>query len=256
VSRWLMLALWLLLFSPAFAQAQQASPTRPEPEAEEAHRVLWAPLNDRAKDDSISNRVNPAESGHLLVVGRRATTEALGLTLALPGRPEAPLGRNLPCLWLPDARTHLVLPVPERFNPKEGTLELFWQPAASTEEFGALFCSETDTAFQAFLAQGRLHFRIAGGQVSAAHKPQLGVWHRYRFLWSQAEGRRAIVIDGEPAADEKQKAWQEAPLGKTLLFNARANLAFPGRGGAPGFYADIVIYDRAVSAVPPAPTEP
>jgi len=256
LSRWRSLALWLLLFSPGFAEAQSAAPASPEPEAGGAHRVLWAPLDDRAKDDTISNRVNPVESGRLLIVGRRATTEALGLTLALPSRPGAALGRSLPCLWLPDARTHLVLPIPQGFNPKEGTLELFWQPAASTEEFGALFCSDADTAFQAFLAQGRLHFRLAGGQVSAIHRPQLGVWHRYRFLWSQAEGRRAIFIDGGPAVDEKQGVWQEAPLGKTLLFNARANLAFPGRGGAPGFYADIVIYDRAVNEAPSPAAEP
>jgi hypothetical protein len=119
-----------------------------------------------------------------------------------------------------------------------------------------LFCSDADTAFEAFLARGRLHFRIAGGQVSAPHRPQLGVWHQYRFLWNQREGRRAIIIDGEPAVDEKAGVWREAPLGKTLLFNARANLAFPGRGGAPGFYAEVTIYDRAWSQVPSPPARP
>jgi hypothetical protein len=238
------------------AEAEQAAPTRPDLEAEAVRPILWAPLDDHAKGDTISNRANPAESGHLLAVGRRATTDALALTLALAGRPESAGVRNLHCLWLPDARTHVVLPIPERFNPKEGAVELLWQPAASTEEFGALFCSDADTAFEAFLAQGGLHFRVASGQVSARHRPQLGVWHRYRFLWSQAEGRRAIFIDGEPAAEEKQKGWQEVPLGRALLFNARANLAFPGRGGAPGFYANIVIYDRAVSEAAAAPAEP
>jgi hypothetical protein len=256
VSRWRTVALWLLFSIPASAEAQQAAPTRPDLEAEAVRPILWAPLDDRAKDDTISNRANPAEGGHLLAVGRRATTEALALTLPLAGRPAGGAARDLHCLWLADGRTHVLLPIPGRLNPKEGALELLWQSGASTEEFGALFCSDADTAFQAFLAQGRLHFRLAGGQVSAIHRPQLGVWHRYRFLWSQAEGRRAIFIDGGPAVDEKQGVWQEAPLGKTLLFNARANLAFPGRGGAPGFYADIVIYDRAVNEAPSPAAEP
>lgn len=257
LSRWRTLALWLLFLGHASLQAQSGAPKPADLEAEAPRPILWAPLDDHAQDDTISNRANPAESGHLVAVGRKVTTEALGLTLALPAQPKTgTAGRNLRCLWLPDGRTHLLFPIPERFNPQEGTLELLWQPGASTEEFGALFCSDADTAFQTFLAQGRLHFRVAGGQVSAPHRPQLGAWHQYRFLWNQREGRRAIIIDGEPAVDETGGAWREAPLGKTLLFNARANLAFPGRGGAPGFYAEVAIYDRALSQVPSASTEP
>jgi hypothetical protein len=256
VLRWRTLVLWLPLFGHVLAAAQSVGRESIDLNVEPVHPILWAPLDDHAKDDTISNRVNPAESGHLLVVGRPAATEALSLTLALPADSRIAANRQVRCLWLPDGRTHVVLPIPRNFNPKEGTLDLLWQAGASMEEFGALFCSDADTAFQAFLAQGRLHFRVAGGQVSAAHRPQLGVWHRYRFLWSQPEGRRAIFIDGEPAVDKKQGVWQEALPGKTLLLNARANLAFPGRGGAPGFYADIVIYDRAVSEASPDSTEP
>lgn len=256
MSRWRTLAPWLLLFGHVLAAAQSPGPESVDLKVEPVRPILWAPLDDHAKEDTIGNRANPAENGHLLVVGRPATTETLGLTLALPADSRIARNRQVHCVWLPDGRTHVVLPIPRNFNPREGALGLLWQAGASTEEFGALFCSDADMAFQAFLVQGRLHFRVAGGQVSAAHRPQLGVWHRYRFLWSQPEGRRAIFIDGEPAVDEKQGVWQEAPVGKTLLFNARANLAFPGRGGAPGFYADIVIYDRAVSEASPDSTEP
>jgi hypothetical protein len=240
----------LLLLGHVLAAAQPEGGESLDLKVEPVQPILRAPLDDHAQDDTISNRGNPAESGRLLVVGRPATTEALSLTLAPPADSRTAADRQVRCLWLPDGRTHVLLPIPGNFSLKEGTLDLLWQAGATTEEFGALFCSDADTAFQAFLAQGRLHFRVAGGQVSAAHRPQVGAWHRYRFLWSQSEGRRAIFIDGEPAVDEKQGLWQETVPGRTLLFNARANLAFPGRGGAPGFYANIVIYDRAIGEAP------
>jgi len=135
-------------------------------------------------------------------------------------------------------------------------LELTWQASANVEEFGALFCSDTDTAFQAFFARRKLYFRVAGGQVSAEHQPRPGEPHRYRFLWQRSRGRRAIFIDDRPVADEAGRPWQEVSVGKELFFNARANLAFAGRGGAPGYYARILIYDQALEPEPPVPAEP
>ena len=245
--------------------------------------ILSAPLDDRRASDVLLNRVNLAESGRLLTLGREATTQASAADLPLSPDPETGAARSLPGLLLPDGRSHLIFPVPERFSLQEGTLEVTWQPRSEPEEFGALFASDTDTAFEAFFAEGRLHFRVAGGQVSAAHKPEPGGRHRYRFLWQRPAGGtatlgrpasrrlrgalpqprggragktsgagwRAIFIDGRLAAEDSGGAWEEVAVGKKLLFNARANLAFPGRGGAPGLYARIVIYDRAL-----APEEP
>jgi hypothetical protein len=162
----------------------------------------------------------------------------------------------VPCLLLPDGRSQLVFPVPRRFSEDHGVLEFLWQPVSSTEEFGALFCSDTDTAFQAFFAEGSLHFRVAGGQVSCRHQPRAGVRHVYRFLWNRLGGRRCIWIDGEPMVDERGGEWRMTDVGAELLFNVRANYAFPGRGGAPGFYAQIALYDAALEPTPPADTGP
>jgi hypothetical protein len=144
----------------------------------------------------------------------------------------------------------LVFQLPRSFNEDHGTLELLWQPVTAGEEFGALFCSDTDIAFQAFLAEGALHFRVGGGQVSCPHQPRPGVRHVYRFLWSRLGARRAIWIDGQATVDQRGTGWKNVDPGKKLFFNARANLAFPGRGGAPGYYARIALYDAALEPVP------
>lgn len=234
-------------------KAVDSAPPRPRP-------ILSAPLDDRRASDVLLNRVNLTESGRLLVVGRSATTGKFAAAAALGPDPVTGEPRSLPGLLLSDGRSHLVFPVPKRFSLQEGTLEVTWQPLSEPEEFGALFASDTDTAFEAFFAEGRLHFRVAGGQVSAAHRPGPGESHCYRFLWQASAGRRAIFIDGRPAADERGGGWSRVEVGKELIFNVRANLAMPGRGGAPGLYARILIYDRALPPEPPpeptAPAEP
>ncbi len=214
--------------------------------------ILWLPLADRGRGDILLNRVVIAESGRLVVGGGPADVRAFSRELPLPPDPETGEPQGLPCLLLPDGISQVVLPVPVGFRLDEGALEVTWQPAPGVEEFGALFCADSDTAFQAFLAEGRLHFRVGGGQVSVAHRPRRGQWHRYRFLWQRSAGRRAIFIDDQLAAQELSSAWEEAPVGNRIFFNARANLAFPGRGGAPGYYAGILIYGQAVE--PEAPT--
>jgi len=216
--------------------------------------ILAAPLDDRSSSDVIINRVSLSECGRLVVVGGSAATEALGRTLPLGADPETGAARGLAGLLLADARTHVTFPVPKRFRPDEGTLAITWQPSATVQEFGALFCSDADTAFEAFFAGGRLYFRVAGGQVSAEHRPVAGEWHRYRFLWDRQAGRRSIFVDDRLVAEKRRAEWQDVEVGKELLINARANLAFPGQGGAPGFYAHLLIYDRALAPEPePAP---
>ena len=217
--------------------------------------ILAAPLDDRSSSDVIINRVSLSECGRLVVVGGSAASEALGRTLPLSPDPETGAARGLPGLLLADARTHVIFPVPKRFRPDEGALAVTWQPAGTVQEFGALFCSDADTAFEAFFAGGSLHFRIAGGQVSAEHRPGPGEWHRYRFLWERSAGRRAIFVDGRLMAEKRGAKWQDVEVGKELLFNARGNLAFPGQGGAPGFYARLLIYDRALVPEPAPPVE-
>jgi len=217
--------------------------------------ILSAPLADREDTPVLVNETNPEENGRLLSLDGSATTKTFARTLpALVPKGGAGAEAAVPCLLLPNARSHLVFPIPKRFRQDRGALEFVWQPVSGTEEFGALFCSDTDTAFQAFFAEGSLHFRVAGGQVSCVHQPRPGARHRYRFLWDRSEGRRAIYIDGECAVDEKGAAWRKVAVGKELFFNARANLAFPGRGGAPGYYGRIALYDVALEPEAPAET--
>ena len=246
VSLRLLVLLWVgllggSLFAQSAPQGQTVELTPPPPRP-----ILWAPLDDRGRGDILLNRVTIAESGRLVVVGGGADVQAFARELPFAPEPETGAPRVLRCLLLPDSRTHAIFPIPAGFSLEEGTLELTWQPVPGGEEFGALFVSDTDTAFQAFLAAGRLHFRVAGGQVSVAHRPRRGQWHRYRFLWQRSAGRRAVFIDGELAAQETGEAWQQVEVGRELFFNGRANQAFPGRGGAPGYYARVLIHAQAL----------
>ena len=249
--------LWLVMVGAvSLAQGPGTEQRAVELRAPLVHPILAAALNDRSPGDVILNRASLAECGRLLVVGRPAATETFGRALPLDPDPETGAPRALPGLLLPHARSHLVFPVPRRFDLDEGTLAVTWQPVTAIEEFGALFCSDSDTAFQAFFAEGKLHFRVAGGQVSVVHGPKPGECRRYRFVWQRSQGRRAVFIDGRLAAEEVGGGWREVSAGKELFFNARANLAFPGRGGAPGFYARILIYDRALPPESPVTAQP
>lgn len=249
--------LWLAMVGAvSLAQAPGTEQRAVELRAPLVRPILAAALNDRSPGDVILNRASLAECGRLLVVGRSAATETFGRALPLDPDPETGAPRSLPGLLLPHAWSHLVFPVPRRFDLDEGTLAVTWQPVTAIEEFGALFCSDSDTAFQAFFAEGKLHFRVAGGQVSVVHGPKPGECRRYRFVWQRSQGRRAVFIDGRLAAEGVGGGWREVSAGKELFFNARANLAFPGRGGAPGFYARILIYDGALPPEPPVTAQP
>ncbi|MCK4299145.1 MAG: hypothetical protein KAX80_06415, partial [Planctomycetes bacterium] len=249
--------LWVVMVGAvSLAQAPGTEQRAVELRAPLVRPILAAALNDRSPGDVILNRGSLAECGRLLVVGRPVATHTFARALPLDPDPETGAPRSLPGLLLPHAWSHLVFPVPRRFDLDEGTLAVTWQRGTGLEEFGALFCSDSDTAFQAFFAEGKLHFRVAGGQVSVGHRPKPGECRRYRFLWQRSVGRRAIFIDDQLVAEEEGGAWQDVAVGKELFFNARANLAFPGRGGAPGFYARILIYDRALLPEPPVTAQP
>lgn len=240
----------------SLAQAPETEKGAVELGAPLVRPILAAPLNDRSPGDVVLNRASLAECGRLVVIGRPGATETFSRALPVEPDPQTGAPRSLPGLLLPHAGSHLVFPVPKRFDLDQGTLVVTWQPVTAIEEFGALFCSDSDTAFQAFFAEGRLHFRVAGGQVSVAHGPKPGECQRYQFVWERSAGRRAISIDGRLAAEEAGVGWREVSVGKELFFNARANLAFPGQGGAPGFYARIFIYDRALPAESPVTVQP